>query len=385
MNDNSPRKILSAIKNYQPKKWYLVCTVSEEISDAEMLRILRSDLPTQVQNKSLNLDLKYQLPEIEKVLYEQLRLFRYNAQTREIKSVCILATIDEVKLSRAKRGSVKDLLNIINIPVSKVKDSAVLLANIPDFIYVFNQEVKKSQSSKSTKKIKVTFTPENAQAFSGQTIKDDNLIFEKRSKYSNPEHNRYYEKFSMTDSKVLRHGTGSEKYLRTVHSGWLLFVRNALKEIQRKFQPESLDILFSQSFEPLKKKLSGIIESEVHSKNLDFNFLSSDTFLSSQSEEPKNLAKSPKKIKKNSRLNIQGAHNVAKALRKGEVEKLIIDVNFESKGYITPDSKCYTYPVKNSKKVDSIRPWILKSAVDTSADILITNSDKGSIFATTRY
>jgi len=98
-----------------------------------------------------------------------------------------------------------------------------------------------------------------------------------------------------------------------------------------------------------------------------------------------NIAELPKVRTNPSTTN--NLHETCVLLRQGNVETVYLSSKLNQPAYVTPNGDCYTYPVKNSKKVASIRPWLIKSALDISADVIVSKEQNisGDVLAIPRY
>jgi len=59
------------------------------------------------------------------------------------------------------------------------------------------------------------------------------------------------------------------------------------------------------------------------------------------------------------------------AANEGRIQKLFIKPVINKKGYVTPDNRIYNYPVKSSRLVNNIAPWLVRQVLAAGGDIII--------------
>jgi len=72
----------------------------------------------------------------------------------------------------------------------------------------------------------------------------------------------------------------------------------------------------------------------------------------------------------------EGWRKVIKADRLKKIDTLFIKVDSSKEGYVFKKEFLYTYPVKGSRKVKSIVPWLTKNVLDSSGKLVVIKDDK---------
>lgn len=365
--------------HFDPTVWYVSVTVQKETTSEELLRIIRSQLPTALEKNELHALMKYQLREIIKLLHNFARQQHVDAQ-KVGNDVFVVMRFDSKKLSRASKDDVEDLCIFSTFNVPEVIDTQLSLSNVPDLTYIFSADTVESADPDMVDAYVITIDPEYANCYAGQTIDLENQVWSERNIYSKPEEDRYIERVAMNSQNEISHGTGSDKVQRTYNSGLFLFARHQVERIQRELNPKVISIFFSQRFATMQKELRAMVLDVFLTENIHFEIVSSDSFDDTQStslKKSQNRVHSMSHPPKNSK-KISDLHEVNKLMRMGNINKVILSTELDETGYVTPDSKTYTYPVKNSKKVLSIRPWLIKSALDISAQVTVNHDTQMS-------
>lgn len=365
---------------FTKNNWHISIAIEKDISSETLLRLLRSQLSAQLEKQGLHSKLKYQLRATIKRIHNYTRQAQDEAKLLG-NDVVVNCSFDERKLGRSTRDDVGELLNCNSFPVTKVITTHVSLNRIPDLTYVFSQETTEFASLNQSDVVLVTINPEYAVCYEGKQVVPEKVIWKEKNVYTKPEEDRYIEVVPVSAQNQITHGTGSEKAERTYQNGLLLFARKQLERIQKQLDPQIMYVFFSQMFEPLNKDITAILSESIRTPKIHLEFISSDQFAHleiSSGQQPKSNADETPEVTENTKT-VSDLHEVTSLLRMGNVDTLYIKSDLDRFGYVTPNTQCYTYPVKGSKKVASIRPWLLKSALDISADIKVAyNQDMNS-------
>lgn len=372
-----PKNLLKImdIKHFQPEEWWITMSVEDDISAQSLLRILRSQLPTLLSERNLHHALKYQLREVIDAL------LAYTIQSRsehgEV-AVLILASFHEKKMSRARKKDIQNVLSFNSFPLVKVIETKVSLSNIPDVSLAMHHA-----ALDDIERMILTVSAQEARLYKGGMVKDEFCIKITANEFIQPDHNRYYEKMSTTAGQSVRHGTGSEKVVRTFEAGLAFFLKEQIKTAQSAYSFEMLHVFLSQQFAPLIENIGKMISDEIPNAQVSIEIISSNSFTNVHIETNFNTIQ-PDISAYN---KIVGLHDVVKALRMHQVDKVFIPQSLQRQGYVTPEAQCYTYPVKGSKRVASIRPWVYKLAHDSAAQIslLASPTQQPEITAVKRY
>jgi len=382
-NNKAVADFLASI-SFDPSLWFISIAVNQNMSSGDLLRIIRSQLPAKLEEHELHTKLKHQLRKMIKYIHNFTRQAQEEAK-KAGNDVFLSFAFREDVLGGAARDNTAELLQQRSFPVGKVIETQLTVAHIPDLTYVY-------QSGKNVLKedtITVTIDPEQLICYSGKEVSLEKVIWKEKNIFSKPEDDEYIEVVNMSTQNKAIHSTGSEKVERTFQSGLLLFVKNELERIEKQLNPQVVYLYFSQSYEPLRKKIDALIEKSIASKKIHLEYISSDQFRHVDANLIKpsfGMIKELSKIK-NNKSATSNLHEICKLIRQGNLDTLYLSSELNQSGYITPSANCYTYPVKDSKKVDSIRPWLIKSALNISAKLIILNTqDIGSeVLAIPRY
>lgn len=225
-------------------------------------------------------------------------------------------------------------------------------------------------------------------------------LWHPQNQFVKPEHNRYYQQVGQSGGQRVRHGTGSEKSSERMSQACSSLKQELFafgRWLKQQFSAagtvlaERVLIVLSEqlaSFNStvenwLNNQAGGVtIQGEVEVKS---GQLLHDLSTLTNWMRDRMTAATPKLPALDHPDVLTDPHHVTKALRRGRVDRLYIHPNFDMAGYVTPNSHCYTYPVKGSSRVEQVRPWLLKTAIDTSAHISLSDDPEMLLAATTRY
>lgn len=370
--------------------WFISVSVTQDTSSQELLQIIRSKLPDELEKHGLHAALKYQLRKMIQYIHNSARQTQSEAR-KAGNDVFVTFRFQEDILDRSAREDTAQLLQERSFPVANVAETNLSVAHIPDLTYLGS--VSKDQHTTAvldnTDTITATIDPEYIVCYSGKKVSPEKIIWKEKNIYSKPEGDEYIELFNVSAHNSVIHSTGNEKVERTFQSGLLLFVKNELERIQKQLKPQSLDLFFSQTYAPLTKNIRNHIESTIVTKDVQFSFISSDEFTSidSNMNQPRNTTIEELPKVQSNQHTTKNLHEACVLMRQGNVDTVYISSQLDQSGYITPNSDCYSYPVKGSKKVKSIRPWLIKSAVNISADVIVSNDQNmsGNVLAIPRF
>lgn len=361
--------------SFDPTVWYISLAVEKETTPEVLLRMLRSQLPGALEKNGLHSLVKYQLREVIKQLHNYTRQLLADAQTLG-NDVFVIMKFNSTKLSRASRNAVDSLCTFTAFSVPKVIANQLSVSNVPDLTYIFTAPTVESSDPHAADTIVITVDPEYASCYKGQSVDPSNLVWSERNIYSKPEEDRYIEVVTMTSQNQITHGTGSDKAKRTYTNGLFLFARHQMERIQRELNPQVVYVFFSQRFTSLQKELRAMVSQALLTKSIHFEIVSSDYFDDieiSILEKSRNAVDTLPEVQNNYET-VTDLHEVNKLVRMGNIKTVILSTELDEVGYVTPDSKAYTYPVKNSKKVPSIRPWLIRSALNVSAQVKVSQA-----------
>lgn len=372
-----PQNIKNIIDSlaFKENEWWITMSVEKSTSLENVATIIRSQLPTLLQERELHTGLKYQMRDVIEVLHNFIEESRNEHHHSDL---LVLARFDETELSRVRKESVKDALELHVAPIMQVEETKVSVSNSPDLTLAKNH-----LALDSDKRMILTVSADEAKCYKGSNIHDDHCLFTTANPYIQPEHNRYYEQRGVRSDQSVMHGTGSEKVKRTHQSGLELFLKEQLQKVQSEYEFDTLTVFVSQQFAPLISTISKTLEDEVSNADTTMEVVSSDTFEDIELDAEFNSISS--EVRPSNKVS--GLHEVVEALRMHKVSKVFIPNDIEEIGYVTKEGQCYTYPFKDSKQVKSIRPWIFKLAHDSAADLAILGdaSQEAQITAVLRY
>lgn len=381
-----PKKLRELINNltFDENVWWISITVPTGLSSEELLRHLRSKIPEVLEEKEIHSRVKQQLRTVIKTTHTYIRDYISSTDTNGFFTTI---RFNLELLERSDKASVKNILDFHTFNLDSKPSFKVVLSHIPDLTFAINHFT----SEKSH--LILTVDPQESHLYK---LHKDNLvsrIWRHVNKFIKPEHNRYYQKVSMTRNQSIRHGTGAEKVTRVLNSGEKLFVSNELKEISKKYSCNAFSILLSHKYSARKDLIASEAQELFPDSQVQVLVGSSDGFsqLNRKSIIKYGIADNtdsdsiPSPSHPNSLTRL---HSVSKALKNGRVDTLYLQPEITYEAFVHPNAESFTYPVKDSRKVDSIRPWLIKSALTNSTKVaVISNNEEMQkpVIATTRY
>lgn len=197
------------------------------------------------------------------------------------------------------------------------------------------------------------------------------------------EEKEYLEQFSPINFQGIFHGTADDAILKKEQAENKRFLKSLQSFIKDNANlNESFDYLvinwsskfakintdFPQdlkSFFP-KTKLILIDQNITNLKNLEKLVIKKTT-----QEKNKLIKKQLKEAQENFKRYQNQWQPILAAANEGRIQKLFIKPVIKKRGYVTPEGCIYHYPIKNSRLVNNIAPWLIHRALDTNADIVI--------------
>jgi len=370
--------------SFDPNIWYISIAVTKEASSEELLTIIRSLLPAELEKQGLQRSLSYQQKEIIKKIHNYVRQAQSEARLKG-KDIFVSCAFHESNLNRSTLKNAEEILEFRSFPVMEVIDINLSINHIPDLTYIYSL----ATTEKVSDIMIVTVDPKLAVCYRGNKVLPENIVFKEKNIFSKPEDNEYSGVVPSSHQNQRTHGTGNEKVERTFESGLLLFVKNQLERVQKQLNPKIIYLFFSQTYKSLGDEIGVTLNDIMLTQKVHIDFISSDQFENIQvgaTVQDETVAQESR-VDSNKHNSVSDLHKVAGLIRMGNIDTLYIAADLDEFGYVTKDSHCYTYPVKGSKKVESIRPWLIKSAIDISAQVKITKDQdiNSSVLGLPRY
>lgn len=206
--------------------------------------------------------------------------------------------------------------------------------------------------------------------------------------YKNPyamekEASEYQERYSTTKGQTFVHSTGDENKKRRRESENINFLnelRSKIISYARKV--ECVVFIFSDEFtghiQSLAEKTAKRVQKKtiLINKNLKNQHAIKNTVRKSIKRSKENETKKDYKAAKETSLLVTGLNEVTKGLRQQKVQTLFVKPRVKSPGFVAPQKLLFSYPVKGSKKVKNLFPWVLKSAAESGSEIFVLPEEK---------
>jgi len=114
--------------------WFISIAITKDTSPEELLQIIRSKLPQELEKHDLHAQLKYQL----RKMIQHIHNFTRQAQSESKKAgtdVFVTFRFQENVLNRSERKDTALLLQERTFAIAKVTQNNVTVAHIPDLTY----------------------------------------------------------------------------------------------------------------------------------------------------------------------------------------------------------------------------------------------------------
>jgi len=208
-----------------------------------------------------------------------------------------------------------------------------------------------------------------------------------KNKFVKTKEGEYLEKFAPLPKKGILYSTGADKEARRTLKENRRFINNLklyIKQNKRlKTGFEYLIFFYSESFAELIESFEKYIKTVFPSSTPLFiqkNIQKESRLKRAAIKQIKKFQKTVKKdllalVKENQPLFVQGWSKTAKAARQKKIETLFIKPTVRKRGYLYKKEFIYTYPIKDSRMVKDIAPWLVKTVVDTSGRVVIIKDD----------
>jgi hypothetical protein len=213
---------------------------------------------------------------------------------------------------------------------------------------------------------------------------DIELLEQLSNPYLISQPNEYREKFSPTPSDKVLHGTGGKNTQRQKDKVSRKFAEKTVEKITeqtvKQAQYKYCIVFHTSNFEEYKDMINEKITSEtgltpifstdkVESQEelLERTQSTIDGYRKTLVEDKIQYTKS------NPGLFAQGWYEVTEASRQGKIKTLFITPKQEKEGYLLEqrgEKYIYTYPVKNSRKIPNIFPWIVRNVLKKSGTVM---------------
>ncbi len=381
------KEILKKVR-FNQDNWYITLTLRHKSTNEELLRFLNSQIPSLLESSGVQHHLRYQSKDIISVIYDFARqqLFTHTDNNLMFSIHFSLSTI-----RRSRKNAVSDLLKCLAFPLRRDCKQTAYIAHIPDLTSAINcmEKVKPS--------VVLFITPESAQSL----LLVNKKITQKKSvqnQFMQPTHNRYYQRVTQDQNTAVRHGTGAEKKSRTFDSGISLFIKQQIESIKSSIEEDShlhtIQIILSPGLHEYTEQASKLAKRLYPNQEVFVEVMSAQNQIEKQ-ENLQNLITDTIHKKTNDFPSpllpnmVNSTHTVSSMLRKAQVDTLYLRKEYSKSGFVLPSGVTFSYPVKNSKKVANIRPWLIKGAIETDADIKVieksTQNQPHQIMASLRF
>ncbi len=217
-------------------------------------------------------------------------------------------------------------------------------------------------------------------------VYDDHRLFpvaNQKNPFDKDEDKHYLEKFSPINFKGIFHGTGEDNLAKKEREENKLFLKKLKRFVKdRADLTESFDYLiinWSTRFVKLnsnfpqeltaffpKTKLILIDKNITSQKQLEKLVIKK-----TDQERRKSIKKQLKEAKEKFSHYQDEWQKILTAANQGRIQKLFIKPVINKKGYVAWDNRIYNYPVKGSRLVDNIAPWLVHEVLASGGDIVI--------------
>lgn len=218
-------------------------------------------------------------------------------------------------------------------------------------------------------------------------VYDDQRLFA-IAKQKNPlgqqkEAGQYLEQFSPLNFQGIFHGTGQDAIDKKKREKNKLFLKSLQLFVKERADlTESFDYLvinWSSSFAKLDtnfpQELAAFFPKTkviLIDKNIgDPKQLEQIIIKKINQAQMANTKKQLEAAQENFDRYLKSWSKILTAANENRIEKLFIRPVIKKRGYVAKDNQIFTYPVKNSRLVDNIAPWLIHQVLETGGDIII--------------
>ncbi len=236
--------------------------------------------------------------------------------------------------------------------------------------WINNKQLKTAIFHINRQSIKLYKYEKNDLKFVG---KAKNLAIKKQQKHG-------LKKYSPTDQDKTYYGLGADKTDRKRKKQeqlFLLMLYQAIQDYKKILkQYDQLYIIYSTSFVPLMNNYKAKLKQKLNNKiNIIFkrkNFQNPNQikkFINLQIQQINNTRQELKILMKQNQKHIALKwKTILLAQRKQQIANLMIKPNLKKMGFIRHNN-LYRYPVKNSKKIKNLVPWLTTSVIQNQGHI----------------
>lgn len=212
-----------------------------------------------------------------------------------------------------------------------------------------------------------------------------------KNKFIKEREQEYIEKQRGTS---VRHGTGTKKLERKKveeNKRFLTYLRQIIKnELALRTEIKYFLIFYSVSFEKIIKKFvknfpktHTILVNKSMADEKKLKRVSLKKLKAKQEKIKEKLIQKAKSLPK--KYYVEGWKKVTTASRKRKIDILFLDPTIRKKGYLYRKGFIYTYPVKNSRLVRNIIPWLVRNTIRSKGKIVFFQDKKKPIAAKLKY
>lgn len=222
-----------------------------------------------------------------------------------------------------------------------------------------------------------------------------------KNKFIKEKEDEYLEKFAPTSYEGTYYGTGFDKMARKELKENRRFINQiktylkANKGLQIRF--DYLIVFYSANFAALIKTFERDLKTILSSftpicvaKNIQNENLVKQESIKQIKKFQKTIKKDLLQLAKESfNVYAQGWNRVTKADRLKKIDTLFIKATAKRKGYLLKKEFIYTYPVKDSRMVLNIAPWLVRNVVNAGGRVVVIKDNslmpKAEVAAKLRY
>ncbi len=217
-------------------------------------------------------------------------------------------------------------------------------------------------------------------------VYDDRRLFpvdNQQNPFVSDEKKQYLEQFSPINFQGIFHGTGEDSVAKKEKEENKLFLKKLQAFVKdRADLAESFDYLvinWSTKFVKLNtnfpKEMAAFFpktETILIDKNItDQKQLEELVVKKTDQHKKKTIKKQLKEAQERFDRYLGAWQEILTAANEGRIQKLFIKPVINKKGYVTPDNRIYNYPVKSSRLVNNIAPWLVRQVLAAGGDIII--------------
>jgi len=235
-------------------------------------------------------------------------------------------------------------------------------------------------------------------------VYDDHRLFpvaNQQNPFVSDKEKQYLEQFSPINFQGIFHGTGEDGVAKREKEENKLFLKKLQTFVKDQVNPtESFDYLvinWSTNFVKLNtnfpKEMTAFFpktETILIDKNITNQKQLEELVIEKTDQHKKAIIeKQLKEAQERFDRYSEAWQEILTAANEDRIQKLFIKPVINKEGYVTPDSRIYNYPAKNSRLVKNIAPWLVREVLAAGGDIIILdpqiNNDFPKIAALLRY